>query len=317
MNLLAFDLNLLKVLDALLREKSTVLAGARVGLSQPAISSALGRLRNSLKDPLFVRQGQRIVPTDFARSLELPIRHILDELETRLSGPRDFDPAKSVKNFVISGSDFFADMLMPKLAEILSQKAPGMCVQLVNLVPDNYVATLEDNSIDLALIPLSEFPSWIDYEPVFRSPFVMIARKGHPRLRRAGVRPGDTVPIDLFCDLGHVLFSPEGNLKAMGDAALARVGRERRVVMTMPVFSGICNAVAGSELVALLPAQLAEVMVSRGKLSTYVPPMSIDPAQICMVWHKRRTNSAAHRWLRETVHEVLRPLNGAEPSAIS
>lgn len=309
MNLSSFDLNLLRVLDALLHEQSTVRAGERIGLSQPAVSSALGRLRHALNDPLFVREGQRLVPTEYARSLEFPLRRILEDVEALLAGPESFDPAKAEQSFKISGSDFFAEMLMPSLANALSRLAPKIQVQLVDLVPDNYVGTLERHGIDLAFVPKIDFPTWTDYAPAFRSRFVMIARRGHPRLERAEVREGEIVPIDLFCDLGHVVFSPEGKLKAMGDAALARVGRERRVVMTMPVFGGVVNAVAGSDLVALLPEQLARKVAPRLGLAIYTPPMPINPVLICMIWHKRNTNHPTHRWLRDLVLELLAPLN--------
>ena len=312
MNLSSFDLNLLRILDALLREQSTVKAGERIGLSQPAVSASLGRLRNLLGDPLFVRAGQHIVPTQYARELELPLRRILDELSALLAGPGSFNPAEAEQSFKIAGSDFFAEMLMPALANAISRLAPGILVQLVDLVPDDYVGTLEKHGIDLALVPKVDFPSWIDHLPAFRSTFVTIARVGHPRLERAKVRPGDVVPIDLFCDLGHVVFSPEGKLKAMGDAALARMGRERRVAMTMPVFGGVCNAVAGSDLVALVPEQLARKVTSRLGLAIYSPPMPIDPALICIVWHKRNTTDPTHRWLREMVLKLLSQLGACE-----
>ena len=309
MNLSGFDLNLLRVLDALLLEGSTVRAGQRIGLSQPAVSAALGRLRLALDDPLFVRQGQRLEPTDYARSLARPLRDTLDAIERLISGPESFDPLTAVDSFKLSGSDFFAEMLMPALGERLSRIAPGLRVQLVDLVPDNYAGTLEDSEIDLALIPQLEHPAWIDWKPLFHSGFVMIARRGHPRLRRAGLVPGDVVPIDLFCDLGHILFSPEGKLHAMGDAALAAVGRERRVVMTMPVFYGVSRAVAESDHVALLPAQLAYKLQDTLGLDAYVPPMPIAKPLIGMIWHKRVTNAPAHRWLRGQIADLMEPLD--------
>lgn len=305
MNLRGFDLNLLRVLNALLAERSTVRAAERVGLSQSAVSAALGRLRGALDDPLFVRHGQRIVPTDFARSLEVPLKAILDDLESLLLQHGDFDPAAVAQSFKIAASDFFAVMLMPPLADILSRRAPQMQVQLVDLLPASYVGILERPGVDLALVPKTDFPPWSAHKPLFESRFVMIARNGHPRLARSGVQPLSVVPMDLFCDLGHVVFSPEGNPKAMGDAALARVGRERRVVMTLPVFAGVCIAVAGSDLVALVPEQLAQRMAPTLGLSIYHPPMPLNAATICMVWHKRSTANAVHRWFRSIVAEVL------------
>ena len=299
----------MRVLDALLREGSTVKAGARVGLSQPAVSAALNRLRHALGDDLFLRRGQGLEPTDYAKSLAIPLRRILDELEALLGGPAEFVPAQSNASFKLSGSDFFAEMLMPALAERISTRAPGMRVQLVDLVPNDYVETLEKYEVDIALIPRTEFPDRVAHRPVFWSTFSVIARSGHPRLARAGIAPGDVVPVDLFCDLGHVLFSPEGKLKAMGDAALARVGRERRVVMTLPVFSGVYRAVGGSDLIALIPTQLATHVAKRAGLDVYKPPMPIDPALITMVWHRRSSATPAHRWLRDLIAEILAPLN--------
>ncbi len=159
MNLNGFDLNLLRVLNALLAEQSTVRAAERVGLSQSAVSAALGRLRGALDDPLFVRHGQRIVPTDFARSLEVPLKAILDDLESLLLQHGDFDPAAVAQSFKIAASDFFAVMLMPPLADILSRRAPQMQVQLVDLLPASYVGILERPGIDLALVPKNRLPT--------------------------------------------------------------------------------------------------------------------------------------------------------------
>ena len=309
MNLSTFDLNLLRVLDALLREPSTVKAAQRVRRSQPAVSAALRRLRHALNDPLFVRQGQRLVPTDYAKSLEVPLRQILEELTELLSGSGVFHPAVARQRFKIAGSDFFAEMLMPSVASLLGREAPGIQIQLVGLQPDNLIATLETCEVDMALIPAGEWPGWVASVPVFQSRFVVIAREDHPVLRQAGLRQDETIPIDLFCELGHAVFSPAGKLKAMGDAALARMGRERRVVITLATFGGICQAVSESDLVALLPEQLARKLAPSLGLVVYAAPMRIDAAQICMAWHKRDTANPAHRWLRTVIAQMLSKLD--------
>ncbi|MCA0870612.1 LysR family transcriptional regulator [Seohaeicola saemankumensis] len=309
MNLNGFDLNLLRVLDALLATGSTTEAGNRIGLSQPAVSAALSRLRDALGDPLFVRQGRGMVPTDFASSLRDPLRVLLQDTQALLSGNTVFDPAVATDTFRLSGSDFYATLLMPQLAERLSRIAPYMRVQLVDLVPDNHVQSIERYRVDLVLLPETDFPGWIDTRRVHRSRFVTIARRGHPRLRRAGLHPGDTIPVDLFCDIPQVVFSPEGNLRAMGDAALARVGRERKVAMTLPVFSGVYYAVAQSDMIALIPHQLAEAMAPRLDLDIYDPPMHVPPVAITMAWHRRSTRSPAHRWLRDQIAETLAPID--------
>ncbi|MGR3761416.1 LysR family transcriptional regulator [Roseobacteraceae bacterium NS-SX3] len=312
-NLSSFDLNLLRVFDALIREGSTVRAGRRIGLSQPAVSAALARLRAALGDPLFIRQGQHLVPTDFTRSAAPELRGILEKIEAVISGPPLFDSRTATDRFKISGSDFFAEMLMPALADRLSHLAPGIRLQMVDLVPDNYVDTLDSEEVDLALIPQLDCPAWIDWQPLFNSSFAVVASRGNPSLADAGVEPGEAVPLDLFCTMGHVLFSPEGNLRAMGDAALDRVGRSRRVVMTLPVFYGVCSAVAESDLIALVPQQFARRIRTKLPLEVYRPPIPMPLPLIGMIWHKRWTGAPAHRWLRGQIADLLKPLNAGEP----
>lgn len=314
MNLSGFDLNLLKVLDALLREGSTTRAASRIGLTQPAVSAALSRLRLSLKDDLFVRQGQGLVATSFARSLEEPLREALEGLERILAGADAFDPTQSNHIFRIAGIDFFAEMLMPNLARVLDAEAPGMRVQLLDLVPSAYVEMLEREQVDLCLLPRMEVPDWIRGESLFRSPFVTIARKGHPRLARAKVSPGETIPIDLFCDLGHVLLSSDGRLRAMGDDALARMGRERRVVMSLPFFSGITRVVAETDLISLVPRQLAVHVAPRLGLEIYRQPMPMPVAQITMFWHRRAERNPGQAWLRRRIADLLGALDTDEDS---
>jgi DNA-binding transcriptional LysR family regulator len=315
MNFATFDLNLLRVLDALLREGSTVRAGRRLNLSQSAVSGALARLRHALGDELFVRQGNRLVPTVYAKRIEPPLREELDRLAVLLAPPTAFDPATAEGTFRITASDFFAEMLMPPLADLLRKQAPQIRAQLVDLVPTSYVDSLETYRADLALIPRQPTPDWTSSEPLFRSTFVVIARRDHPRLAVEGVRPGDVVPMDPFCEIGHVLFSPEGKFTSLGDAALARVGRRRNVMMTLPVFSGVCRAVAESDLIGLVPRQLAERVAPQIGLSIYRPPMPVDPAIIIAVWHKRSASSPLHGWMREQVVTLMRRLDEGEPVA--
>lgn len=305
-NLSGFDLNLLKVLDALLREGSTVRAGARLGLSQPAVSAALGRLRAALGDALFVRVGQGLEPTYFARSLQVELRQTLDALAVMLDGTQ-FDPAVARESVRIAGSDFFAELLMPALGAVVAREAPGMQLHLVDLVPQSYASVLDEAKADIALVPRVEVPDWVERQPVFSSDFPVIACRGHPRLAR--LAPGAVIPLDLFCDLGHVVFSPEGKPAAMGDAALAAVGRKRHVVMTLPVFSGVYLAVAGSDLVALLPGQLARHVAGRLPIEIYQPPMQVGRATMHMIWLKQQARNPAQAWLRARIAEILAPLD--------
>jgi DNA-binding transcriptional LysR family regulator len=308
MNFRALDLNLLRVLDALLTEGSVTRAGERIGLSQPAVSAALARLRSALGDPLFVRQGQGLVPTDYARGIAPELRASLDGLADLLAGPGAFDPATATDIFRIAGSDFFATLLMPELARRVGADAPGVRVQLLDLFPQDYIGSLEQQDAGLLLIPQASFPDWIEVRPLFHSTFVAIARSEHPALATcAGV-----VPLDTFCALPHVLFSVEGRLTSIGDDALRAVGRERRVVMTLPTFSGVAGAVAASDAIALIPRQLARDLAPRYGLQVLGAPVQVVTPLIVMAWHRRSTNDPAHRWLRGVVAENLAPLNDGE-----
>ncbi len=304
-NLYSFDLNLLRVLDALLIEHSTVKAGERLGLSQPAVSGALGRLRLSLGDELFFRSGQKLEATEYALSLQEPLQEIISRIEELISASEKFNPAKSDHQFRISGSDFFAELLMPSLAARFATLAPSMRVHLVNLVPDDRVGALERYEVDFALLPETQLPEWAEAEPVFRSPFSVIARKNNPKLLERRIKAGDVIPIDLFCDLGHVLFSTEGSPHGLGDEALARIGRKRSVTMTLPVFSGVYRAVAGSDLIALLPRALAHRVADSANLNIFEPPIAVDPARLAIVWHRRYSNSSKHIWLKSQIRELL------------
>ena len=308
-NLSSFDLNLLRVLDALLIEHSTVRAGARLGLSQPAVSGALKRLRLSLGDELFFRSGQKLEATEFALSLKEPLQEILSRVEALIRAQDAFDPATAEHSFRISGSDFFAEMLLPALAEHLRAHAPSLRVHLVDLVPDDRVGTLASHDVDFALLPETPLPDWAEGQPVFSSSFSVIARKAHPSTTELALAPGDVMPLDLFCDLGHVLFSTEGNPKGIGDEALARIGRERNVAMTMPVFSGVYRAVAGSDLIALLPSALAHRIAKSADLNVFKPPIPVEPVRLILIWHRRFSESPPHLWLRNRIIELLHHLN--------
>jgi DNA-binding transcriptional LysR family regulator len=307
MNMATFDLNLLRVLDALLREGSTVGAGRRVGLSQPAVSAALQRLRDALGDPLFVRRGPRLEATDYALGLALPLREHLDSLQRLLSGPERFDPATATASFRIAGSDFFGEMLMPELTRTLLRDAPGVRVHLVDLVPSSYADTLDRYLADVALIPQSDAPEWIEWEPLFRSPFCLVASDSHPRLR--DLAPGEEVPMNDFCALPHAIMSVEGKPRTVLDEALAQAGHQRRVVATLPHFGGLLRCVADTDLVALVPRQLAREVGARIGLAVYDLPVPLPVPLIGMVWHRRATNAPPHRWLRDTVARILRPLD--------
>ena len=309
MNLAGFDLNLLKVFDALMLEGSTTKAGQRLGLSQPAVSAALGRLRHTLGDELFLRQGQGLTPTDRARQLEEPVREALGRIEALTATGLDWQPATATDRLKISGLDFFTEMLLPDLAARIRTEAPGLRLQYVDLMRDASPERLDHDGIDIGLMPATEVPVWARQEALFRSPFLIVARQGQKRLARARVAEGAVVPLDLYCDLEHVICSPDGHMHGMADAALAKLGRSRRVVMSLPSFDAVTRVVATSEALALIPSQFARSVAGRLKLAVYDCPLPPPTPVISMIWHRRSDANPAHRWLRNCIRDILAPLD--------
>lgn len=309
MNFQTLDLNLLRVLDAMLAERNTTRVGERIGLSQPAISAALNRLRHALGDPLFVRVGNAMVPTPYAETLREPLRQAIEQIEAALLGNAPFDPVQSRRCFRIFGSDFFSEMLLPQLLTLLTASAPNMQVQLLHQDPGTFVTQLGDERIDLALMPPETTPEWVERQIAFHSTFVAVASSQHDRLRQAGIEPGSPIPIDLFCDIAHVLFAPEGNTSGMEDDALAAIGRQRRVFLTVPEFYSVGRAVAQSQLLAILPSRFALSLAERLGLTIHPLSFPMPMARLYLYWHRRHSESGEHRWMRQQILDRLAPLD--------
>ncbi|CUH47014.1 LysR family transcriptional regulator [Ruegeria atlantica] len=314
MNLAAFDLNLLKVLDALLIEGSTTRAASRVGLSQPAVSAALGRLRTALNDPLFVREGAALRPTEFATALREPIRAHLSGLEQTLAGAGPFDPAECDASFRISGSDYFSVMLLPALMQRLGKLAPNMRLSFVDLVHPGNLHEMGRMDVDIALPCTHNIPSKIAAEPMFWSAWQVVARVDHPRLLRSDIGEGDDIPIDLYCDMDHVVFSSEGRHASYEDQVLSTLGRSRRVALSVGSFRDLYETVAGSDLLAVLPGTLARAVARRFRLTTHPVPFSMEPALLWVAWNRWQTDDPAHRWLRGEIANLLRHLKDVDRS---
>lgn len=303
MNFATFDLNLLRVFQALLRERSVTRAGDRLALSQPAVSAALARLRHALGDELFLRQGNTMVPTDRALALAAPIAEALGALEATLSAAAGFDPATEARVFTLSGADFFSNLLLPDLFERIAAVAPGITLRLLDNARGDVATLLGEQDVDIALEGPAEIPDWVARGPLFRSPFTVIAAQGMPALN--GVPEGAAMPLDLFCALPHALRSVDGSLSGFTDTALARAGRSRRVRLALPHFHAVALAVARGRLIAVVPRQFADAMAPELGLARYAPPMPFPVPDISLYWHRRRDLDPAHQWLRGQVSDAV------------
>ena len=226
MNIYNFDLNLLRVLDALLRERNVSRAAERLSLSQPAVSNALARLRELLDDPLLVRAGRAMQPTPRALALEAPIRHALQQIEHSLIAGEAFDPARSHQRFRIAVTDYVELICMPALMRRLAEHAPGIQLAIQHLTPTLPVEALDNGEVDLVLGRFLEVPSRFHVRRWASETLQVAVRRDHPLLM-AGL------DLDAFLRLRH-LWVHGGQTRGMVDQWLEAQGLERKVVYTTP-----------------------------------------------------------------------------------
>lgn len=306
MNLNALDLNLIRVFDALMAEGSVTRAGDRVGLSQPAVSAALSRLRHALNDQLFIRRGNDMVPTPRAEELADLARSAMSQIARMIEAPGKLDPAMLERTFTLMGSDFVSILMMPPLAQRIGAVAPGVGLRLRDTAIGDIARMLRDDAIDMAIEPFAEAQENVSSRTLFHSPFVLVARRGHPRL--ASIAEGDQVPIDLYCQIPHALRSVDGAMSGVVDAALETTGRKRRVSLALPHFQAVALAVSRGDHLAALPSQFAQVVCREMPVALYQLPFEVPIPEIKMLWHARHDAEPSHRWLREQIADAVEAL---------
>lgn len=301
MNFAALDLNLLRVFDAMTIELNTTRAGERVGLSQPAVSSALGRLRHITGDDLFVREGNRMVPTPRALMLCGPIREALRQMEDVMSTVARFEPSTATQTFRISGSDYFSTLLMPGLAAAVLPEAPGVTLQMLDYPSSDVLDLLRDGTVDLAVDSRFETPEWVCSHRLFQSFMVSLASRNHPVIAEAGIKPGFRIPPEVFCAIPQVLMSMDGARTGTLDRVLAEHGFQRRVAMTVPHFQAVALAVAQTGLLGSLPVTFARPVARLLDLDLFLPPYDPPIVDVMLLWHRRLDQNTSNTWLRAQI----------------
>lgn len=304
-NWAAVDLNLLRVFDAMMLELNTTRAGERVGLSQPAVSSAIGRLRHITGDVLFVREGNRMVPTTRARQLSEPVRTALQQIETALSVTACFEPATAINVFRILGSDYFSMLLMPPLARAVREVAPKVTLQMLDRPSASVVPLLADGVVDLAVDSRIETPDWVSSRVLYESFMTTVARADDPLLTEAKLQPGGRIPPEIFCKLPQVLMSMDGARRGTIDETLEAQGLRRQVSLTVPHFHAVALAVAEAGLIGSLPVHFARQIAPRLGLAIYLPPFEPPRLDVMLYWHRRHENDPAQDWLRQQIVRAL------------
>ena len=312
MNFAALDLNLLRVLDALMRERSVTRAGERIGLSQPAVSNALTRLRKILGDELFVRRGTDMLPTPRAEAIGPTLRTMLAQIEDVLSADAKFNPAAAARTFTFLGSDIVSSLVMPALSERIAAAAPGVRLRMLDISAADMQQQLRDDVVDLAFNLASTPPEWMSRQAVYAIRYAVIASPDNAEIRAAGIKPGKTLPLKLFCKLPHALRSSDSTMRGVIDDTLQKLGHTRRVVLALPHFHAIAAAVARGHLIAALPKVFAQAVVKESRLVVYQPPVPIEAGELFMYWHKRHDQNPALRWMRQQASEVWKALQRSE-----
>lgn len=288
----AINLNELLVLDALLDEGNVTRAARRVGLSQSAMSHALGRLRRSFDDQLLVRSGNRLVLTPRAEQLKGKLRAGLEQLARAVRGEVAFDPATSQRRFTIATTDIVAIRVLPPFLERMRREAPGLELQVVGLDERSVYDALEGGEIDLAHVVNRQSPPGFRRRLAFREGFACLARADHPSLRDG------TLSLEDYAALPHALISPTGQGSGVVDRALAAIGLERRVSLRVQFFLLAPLLIANSDLVLTAPRRLSEQFASWAGLALFDPPLELPGFDVHGIWHERFQDDPAHRWLR-------------------
>lgn len=292
--LASVDLNLLVVLDELLQTRSVTRTAARLELSQPAVSNALARLRRRLGDPLLVRTARGMAPTTRAAELQKPLREAMRVLSRELFAHESFDAATSTRRFSIAATDYVQFLLLPRLVAELKKQAPFITLRVIPVSGRFPWSELETGELELALGRTPQMPTGLRRRALFNDRIVCMTRRDHPTR---------SMDLEAYLALEHIDALP---IEAPGltDVYLERIGRKRRVTITVPHFlippfivqeSDYCFTVSerlGKPLARLLRARIHEL------------PFPAPEFTVHAYWHERQQSDQGHRWLRGLLHGV-------------
>jgi len=294
MNISTFDLNLLRILDVLLREQNVSRAAERLALSQPTVSNALARLRELLDDPLLVRVGRRMQPTPKALALEGPIRSALQQIEQTLNTGERFDPRYSHQTLRIAMTDFVEQLCMPGLLRCLQDSAPTLRLDISPLAPSLPVDALDRGQLDLVLGRFDDIPARFARHHWSSETLQVVVRQGHPRVNA-------TLDLETFLRLRH-LWVHGGQTRGMVDQWLGEQGLVRQIVYTTPNYLQAAHLVVTTDLCVVLPTRLARYFATLLPLQLHALPFALEAFELHLVHVAQRGQERALDWL---VHELL------------
>jgi DNA-binding transcriptional LysR family regulator len=297
MNTADLDLNLLRVFDAIATEGSVTVAGERIGLSQPAMSNALARLRQLFDDPLFVRTPRGMRPTPFAQQLALPVREALRLIQTALQQHAGFEPRSSTNNFRFWMSDIGEMVFLPGLLERVKRDAPGVRIEVVRIPIKDVHTALEAGEVDLAVGFLPGLTTGVRQQPLFREHYVCMLRADHPII-------GARISVKQFREAEHVLVSYVGTGHQVIEETFVAAGLSARIAVRVPHFLVVPMILARTDLLVTVPSRVAAVFAQGGNFKVLPLPVRMPSFEVQLHWHQRFHQDPANRWLREVMTEL-------------
>lgn len=287
----ASDFGLLIALDALLQEGSVTRAARRVGLSTPAMSHALARIRERFKDPILVRSGRGMLLTPRALALKPRVHDVVSEARRTLEPERPFVASELARSFVVHASDYVLTMLGVAVDRILHREAPRVCLRFVPNTTDD-PALLRDQGSDLAVGIYGALPQEMHSRQLLTDRFVGVVRTGHPRI-------GKRFTLEQFTALDHIQVAPRGKPGGYVDDVLRERGLTRTVVRAVPYFLSALQLVAETDYILAISERIARRYQTVLAIQLLELPLALRPYALSLVWHPRVDRDPSHRFLRD------------------
>jgi DNA-binding transcriptional LysR family regulator len=300
----SIDLNLLRVFDAVARERHVTRAAERLHLSQPAVSNALARLRQALGDELFLRRPGGVEPTALALSLAQPVAEALDRIAEALSSQTPFDPATSTRIFPVAFSEYAEAVLAPPLLAELARAAPHCLLAIRHGDRTNWETLLTAGAATLAVGVLPEPPALYTRLRLLPEAFCTLMRPGHPLAE-------GPLTVARFVSVPHLLHSPNGSRDGALDAVLAEAGHPRRLGAVVAHLSAVPGILARTDMIITLSARLARDLAAPHGLVTRDPPVAVRHTRLSLVFHRRFEADPGHAWLRRLILSIAREVGPA------
>jgi DNA-binding transcriptional LysR family regulator len=308
MDLQKVDLNLLLAFDALMQDGNLTRAGFRLGMSQPSMSHALGRLRKLWGDPLFVRIPSGMEPTPFALQISVAVSEGLALLQGALAVEAVFDPKTCKRTFQILMSDIGELVYLPRLITKLKTAAPEVNLRILQLPRESYQDAFNSGDVDLAIGYLPALKAGFYQQRLFVDSYICIARKGHPRVKGA-------LTLEQFTNESHILVEPAGSRYSTAsqqsstttfiERHLSEQGLSRRVALRVPHFMVVPGIVQHTDLLATVPGSVMAHLKPMPNVQLLPPPLATPSYEIRQFWHQRSHHDLANQWLRRTMAELF------------